>query len=74
MASAFCLCASAEFLDRDSAATVTNARSGATMMTASPFVTTTGIDGAGSCADVRGVKEKISAAMVRKAILCIRLS
>jgi hypothetical protein len=40
-------------------------------MTASPFVTTTGIDGEGSCAESCGVNDKHSAAMVRQAILFI---
>src|SRR5947207_6110538 len=55
IASAFIRCASEEFFDRDSAAMVTNARSGAAMIVACPMVTTTGEDGRmGSCARACG--------------------
>src|SRR5262245_60803433 len=69
IASAFCRWASAELRDRDSAATVTNARSGMTVNTAWPVVTTTGADDCtcGSCAATEGVVMSAQASTVHAA-------
>ena len=45
IAAAFCFCASAEFFERDSAAIVTNARSGRAVTIACPRVTIDGCSG-----------------------------
>jgi hypothetical protein len=45
IATAFCFCASAEFFERDSAAIITNARSGRAFRIACPRVTIDGCSG-----------------------------